>query len=128
MAEQIPEPKDERPGTVGGLSSSFPPQEFYTPFEMALSLRVGEVDNKLVRLEATQEKFATKSDIETVVKAAVAELKKDIVDVRTELKTELKKDIVDVRTELKKDIAGISTKFWAATGVFVALFIALFTS
>ncbi|MDR1040663.1 MAG: hypothetical protein LBR80_10975, partial [Deltaproteobacteria bacterium] len=113
MAEQILEPKDERPGTVGGLSSSFPPQEFYTPFEMPLSLRVGEADNKLVRLEATQEKFATKSDIETVVKAAVAELKKDIVD---------------VRTELKKDIAGISTKFWAATGVFVALFIALFTS
>ncbi|MDR1039144.1 MAG: hypothetical protein LBR80_03065, partial [Deltaproteobacteria bacterium] len=120
------------------------------------SLRIGEVENKLVRLEATQEKFATKSDIVTALNAAVAELtrkiddvrtnidgvktelKKDIDDVRTNIddvrtnidgvKTELKKDIDGVRTELKKDIGGISTKFWAATGVLVAFLIALSTS
>ncbi|MDR2613201.1 MAG: hypothetical protein LBG06_10415 [Deltaproteobacteria bacterium] len=85
-----------------------PPLGFYTAFEMELSRRVSENEKAMALLAAGQERFATRGDVEAIVKAAVAELTERIRDTKAEIadtKAELTERIADTKAELTERIA-----------------------
>ncbi|MDR1037033.1 MAG: CCDC90 family protein [Deltaproteobacteria bacterium] len=111
MTEQNPENRADQQSSEGKSNG----QRLSEPLTVELFRTMADFKKSIASLEASQDKFVTKSDLEKVVREVVdglrTDLKADINRFSIDLngvKSDLKADLNGVKTDLKADINRVS--------------------